>query len=371
MRPGARRARLTSAGAALLAAASVLACARDAARRADSARADSADSAGSAELARTAPEPSCGATGAAGDTGVRVLPVNRGTHGMSARVKWLVSPDGCSLLVEEDPTAVEAEMVPNGALLVSERPGSVDVVAVDTVWDVAPSPDWTRLAYGRAYVLQGAEQDTIPPARWRALARTTGMSAAALERESFAASGMSYARAVTIAYVRELALPSAARGDSATTGRAPGAAPARRVGFGGWRVAWRGDTAFFGTMPKGDQDTSPATRWRALAGGADSLVEIPADRAPAALPWQEGPTLDIGVPIDLKQSKAIALPRGSVEGRGGTIHLRRANGTERVVGPGVPLAATAGGRFVVALAPNEGAKEFEPKARLVVYEVRD
>jgi hypothetical protein len=39
----------------------------------------------------------------------------------------------------------------------------------------------------------------------------------------------------------------------------------------------------------------------------------------------------------------------------------------REVGPGIPLAATAAGCYVAALAPDSTAGEYDPKWRLVVY----
>jgi hypothetical protein len=42
---------------------------------------------------------------------------------------------------------------------------------------------------------------------------------------------------------------------------------------------------------------------------------------------------------------------------------------ERDVGPGVPLAATRGGHFILALAPRTGASPRDSSERSVVYRV--
>ena len=369
---------LAACGAMALAATALAACDGGDASR-GGADGDSAAVAARGESARVAAsrETSCGASGAAGDTGVRVIPVNRGTHGMAARVKWVASPDRCALLVVEDPAAVEAEPVPNGAVLVSEVPGVAAVVSIDSVWDVAPSADFTRLAYGRAYGLSHGESDTIPPAKWNALARRVGVDARTLAQASWPSSGMAYARAVAVAHVLDARLPTGSRRDSSAGSGAgpvsrgePTTAP-RRVGFGGWRAGWRGDTAYFGDRPRGAQDFSPATVWRRLVPGATAVVDVPPATAPDSTRWTEGPLIDISNTVDLQAGKVIEAGRATVEGRDGMIVLRRATGSERTVGPGMPLAATLGGRFIVALAPAPDAGEFDPKVRLVVYEVRD
>ncbi|HET9635266.1 MAG TPA: hypothetical protein VFP26_04980, partial [Gemmatimonadaceae bacterium] len=46
-----------------------------------------------------------------------------------------------------------------------------------------------------------------------------------------------------------------------------------------------------------------------------------------------------------------------------------ATGAERVVGAGVTLAATAGGRFIIALAPKTNRQPNDPAVEPVVYTV--
>src|SRR5689334_1506987 len=63
-----------------------------------------------------------------------VTPVNTGTHGMSARVRWTLSSDRRAVLVEEDPRAIENDPVPNGFVFAREDAG---LIQRDSVWDAA------------------------------------------------------------------------------------------------------------------------------------------------------------------------------------------------------------------------------------------
>jgi len=73
------------------------------------------------------------------------------------------------------------------------------------VWDVAPSPDWSRVVYGRAWGLQGRERDSIPPAEWEELARRVGLDVVAVRRGAFVSSGMSLAWAVSRPFIVDVA----------------------------------------------------------------------------------------------------------------------------------------------------------------------
>jgi hypothetical protein len=84
---------------------------------------------------------------------VTVTPVNRGTHGMAERVLWAFSPDRKAVLVVADPVGVENEPVPNGFFFGDEARGFQ--TQIDSVWDVAPSPDWKWIGFGRAYTVVG------------------------------------------------------------------------------------------------------------------------------------------------------------------------------------------------------------------------
>src|SRR5207253_787663 len=117
-------------------------------------------------------------------------------RGMITAVRWARSPDGCALLVVEDPVGVEAEPIPDVVRWVASTPGAVRTLTVDTVWDAAPDARWTRLAVGRAYVARAGESDTLPAAAWAALALAAGRPERDVRTASFPASAMVVARAV-------------------------------------------------------------------------------------------------------------------------------------------------------------------------------
>src|SRR5687767_16039176 len=78
---------------------------------------------------------------------VTVTPVNKGTHGMRERISWLFSPDKKAVLVVADPVSVEADALPNAFFFGDETRGFQ--VQMDSVWDVAVSPDWKWIGFGR------------------------------------------------------------------------------------------------------------------------------------------------------------------------------------------------------------------------------
>ena len=320
---------------------------------------------------------SAGATERAAD--VEVISVNDGTHGMRATVRWMLSPDRSAILAVEDPVSVEAEALPDGFLYASERTRTI--VQLDSVWDVAPSPDWTRLAFGRAFVLRGGERDTVPPAEWQRLegqlpedvaARDANVLRRRLEAHAFAASGMSLMLGLGLTQVMWI--------DSLGAGRV--AAPTGPThSLHGWRVRWtaKGDTLGVGAAPRAVQDDAPPGRWvlvrpRRWAVYTDTLGGIGDSTRFARLAWVDGPTMELGSTIDLSTSRALSISGGTVEARDGSIRVTRRSGAGqadvRVVGPGVPLAATANGRFILALAPRLNAREHEMRAQTVVYHLR-
>ncbi|MFL5580689.1 MAG: hypothetical protein ACJ8AO_09955 [Gemmatimonadaceae bacterium] len=286
---------------------------------------------------------------------MRAHPVNRGTHGMAARSRWARSPDGCTLIAVEDPAAVEAEPVPNGFLVAKERAGLV--VQQDGVWDVAPSPDWEQVAYSLAYQLQGRERDSIPPNEWADFARRIGLPQDTVRRGAFVSSGMALAYAAARPVVR---------------GLEPGAPPAPLPMIGGWRVGWAPDGALLVSgNPTHAQDHSPPSAWVRVDAATGSVVGA-AVPAPArdSVRWIEGPTIDISVPLDSTTERLIALAGGrTIEGRRGFIRLRDPKGGVFDVGPGIPMGATRGGRFIVAVRPRVGGREYDPPTELVVYEL--
>ena len=275
-----------------------------------------------------------------------LIRVNQQTQGMFAVARWALSQDRNAIIVMDDPAAVEAEPVPNGFFAATERP--LRYVRRDSVWDAAPSPDWRRVAFGRAHFLRGAREDTLPTAQWEAFASRIGMSLEDVAAGRFHASGMG----VAFGFAR----PGVVELETGADRIFPVAA--------GWRVRWTrdGSRLIAGSAPNSAQDFAQATTWIAL----DPRTGAPAGEVPrggelADVVWVEGPTIDISVQLDTSR-KAIPIEDGGVESRGGWIRARG-----RIIGPGMVLAATRGGRFIAALVPNPAAKEYEAKEYLAVY----
>jgi hypothetical protein len=289
--------------------------------------------------------------------------VNRETRGMASRVRWLLSPDSSSLVVVDDPAGVENEPIPDGALLASERTGRV--WRMDSLWSVAPAPDWRSIAVGRAVLLGGGEQQTINPARWisaaASLARLAGphpsLRADSLRAHSFPASGMAVVEGAAATFVADL---SASEPDP----------PLRFVSLGGWRVGWTCDAAaiLVGDRPERVQDDAPAAAMRRAALTTGTLATAPgAD----SVPWVTGPTLDISVARPAASSPALRTRSRTITSRGGRVMITDAapTGALRAVGSGYPLAATRDGHFILAIAPRVGARPHESPDEAVVYRV--
>jgi hypothetical protein len=303
---------------------------------------------------------------------VTVTAVNNGTHGMAERVRWAFSPDRKTVLVVGDPGGVENEPVPNGFFFGDET--SAFQTQMDSVWDVAPSPDWKWLGFGRAYGVVGGEgtgTDLLVD-----VTRRTSIDTATLRAGSFASSGMSMARAVAQAGV--IRIPSDPRAQAATDSAAPKLFPIAR----GWRVRWTtdGSTMALGNNPARAMDDEPSQTWSALDPMTGQLHgSLPSNARLADVKFTGGPTLDISLPIDMSKSPPIEIKRGnqtfSVQSERGVITVvettpgAAAKTAPRVVGAGIALAATAGGRYVIALSPRAKPAPNEIAVEPVVYTI--
>lgn len=303
---------------------------------------------------------------------VTVTPVNRGTHGMAERVSWAFSPDRKAVLVVADPGGVENEPVPNGFFFGDEARGFQ--TQVDSVWDVAPSPDWKWIGFGRAYAVvrgEGTGTDLLTD-----VSRRTSIDTATLRAGSFASSGMSMSRAVAQPGV--IRIPDDPRQAAAADSSVPKLFPVAR----GWRVRWTTDVTSLalGNSPARAIDTEPSQTWAALDPSTGALHgTLPANAKLADVKFTAGPTLDRSLPIDMNQAPAIRIERGNqtftIQSERGVITLvettpgRATTSGPRVVGAGIALAATAGGRYIIALAPRGKPDANEMAIEPVVYTV--
>jgi hypothetical protein len=305
---------------------------------------------------------------------ITVTPVNRGTAGMMERVLWTFSPDHKSVLVIADPVGVENEPVANAFFFGDEARGFQ--TQIDSVWDVQPSPDWKWIGFGRAYSVVGGEgtgSDRIVEA-----ARRTSIDTATLRAGSFASSAMSESRA--IAQPGVIHIPDDPRAQSAADSSAPRLFPIAR----GWRVRWTtdGSTLALGNNPARAEDNEPSQTWAALDPNTGQLHgSLPGNASLADVKFTMGPMLDRSVPLDLTQAPSIQIRRGnksySIVTTRGVIAIAEPpgggetgnTGAQHVVGAGVALAATAGGRFIVALAPKSSPERNGMTIEPVVYTV--
>ncbi len=299
-------------------------------------------------------------------------PVNRGTYGMASLTKWAISSDRKNIIAVVDAVGVEAEAVPNGFFVGME--GNGFQAQVDSVWDVSPSPDWTAIAYGRAYNLMHGESPLIPDAMWVELSRQTGVDTATLRAASFPSSGMSYARAVSRPAI--INVPP----DPRAAGAADVARPRMSTVGPGWRVRWTSDGAIVavGHTPRRVQDNEPSPSYAALDAKTGALHgSLPAGAKLVTPAWKNGPTIDISIPVDMTTAPNIQVGEGTtamiIESARGIISMRpvaSTGGAQPItIGPGIALAATAAGRFILALAPRQKAGQYDHPVELVVYTV--
>ena len=305
---------------------------------------------------------------ATGASIVTVTPVNRGTHGLRERLSWIFSPDRKAVLVVADPISIEADALPNAFFFGDET--RAFQVQMDSVWDVAISPDWKWIGFGRAYtVLHGEEPVTDNLA---GVSRTTTIDTATLRTSMFPTSGM--VTHFSIAQPGVIRIPDDPRRASSVDSAVPRLFPVAR----GWRVRWTADSKTLALVnnPRGVGDDEPSKTWSALDPTTGSVhTSLPSDTQLSEPAFTKGPELgDSPTPVNMNASPPIKVERGgktyTIQSERGVITLVEAGGTApKVIGAGVALAATAGGKYVIALAPKTSARAGDPAIEPVVYTV--
>ena len=299
--------------------------------------------------------------------------VNQGTYGMASRVKWMFSRDTSAIIAMVDPVGVENEALPNGFFYGSETRNFQ--ARMDSVWDVAPSPDWGAVAFSRAWVMNPREQDSIPAAMIQEIARRSGLDTATVRTGSFASSGMSMARA--LAQPGTITVPENMRAPNAQDAAAPKMYPIAL----GWRVRWTNDGLIaLGNSPARVQDDEPSRSWASLDPKTGAFHgTLPSSAKMIEPKWVEGQVLDISIAVEMDTAPPILVSSGgrtfAIESSRGMITARETTpggeSPERVypIGSGKALTATRGGRYILALAPRAKAESYEVPVEAVVYVV--
>ena len=300
---------------------------------------------------------------------VTVTPVNRGTHGLRERLFWLFSPDRKAVLVVADPISIEADALPNAFFFGDET--RAFQVQMDSVWDVAVSPDWKWIGFGRAYTVLHGEGPVTD--NFVAVSRATSIDTATLRTSMFPTSGM--VTHYSIAQPGVIRIPDDPRRASSVDSAVPRFFPVSR----GWRVRWTADgkTLALGNNPRGVGDDEPSKTWSALDPNTGSVhTSLPSDTQLSEPAFTKGPVLgDSPTPVNMTSSAPIRVERGgknyTIQSERGVITLVETGATAAptVIGAGVALAATAGGKYVIALAPKTSARQGDPAIEPVVYTV--
>jgi hypothetical protein len=291
----------------------------------------------------------------------QALPVVR-TPTLTATTRWMLSPDSAALLAVEDGAGARGEARPDGVVFANER---LDCYArFEDAWDVSPAPDWRRLAYG--YVARPAASDSAVIASADGEPQLVG----ALPADEGAIGEP--ARRDLVARTRTAMITLPRRGRVWFGRGQPTLLRTDLPVRGGWRVRWSSDgrVVYSGSVPRTIRDDAAAREWTAVpdTGLVESLSTDEARRLPDAN-WKTGPTLDPSLPV-LLTGRAAPAARGRITSVGGWIRVttgRWRGRRGRILGPGVLLAATRDGNFVLALAPQVGARRDAPTAQLVVY----
>ncbi|HUQ21170.1 MAG TPA: hypothetical protein VM099_16240, partial [Gemmatimonadaceae bacterium] len=291
---------------------------------------------------------------------VSATSVNQATSGMRSQIRWVMPPDSSAILVVVDPVGIENDAIPNAFFFGSETRNFQ--ARMDSVWDVAPSPDWQAIAFSRAYVLRGDQTDTIPPAEWVALSRRTGIDTATLVQSSFPTSGMAMMRG--IAQPGVIRIPADIRAPNAADQAAPKTFPVAR----GWQVRWTPDGASIalGNNPAKSDDNEQSVSWTDLDAKTGAVHgTFPEGAKLAVARWVKGPVLEQGTSIDMNTAPPIRVKVGaktySVESSRGVITAREttagadSSAIPFTIGSGKAVIATRGGRYIVALAPRRSA----------------
>jgi hypothetical protein len=293
---------------------------------------------------------------------------------MRSQIRWVMPPDSSAILVVVDPVGIENDAIPNAFFFGSETRNFQ--TRMDSVWDVAPSPDWQAIAFSRAYVLRGDQTDTIPPADWVALSRRTGIDTATLVQSSFPTSGMAMMRG--IAQPGVIRIPADIRAPNAADQAAPKAFAVAR----GWQVRWTPDGASIalGNNPAKSDDNEQSVSWTDLDAKTGAVHgTFPEGAKLAVARWVKGPVLEQGTSIDMNSAPALTVKVGaktySVESARGVITAREttagadSTAVPFTIGSGKAVVATRGGRYIVALAPRRSAVANEIPVEAVVYTV--
>ena len=305
---------------------------------------------------------------------VSAVPVNQATSGLRSQVRWVMPPDSSAILVVVDPVGLENDAIPNAFFFGSETRNFQ--ARMDSVWDVAPSPDWQALAFSRAHIVKGDQTDTIPPAEWVSLARQTGIDTATLVQSSFATSGMTTQRG--IAQPGVIRIPADIRAPNASDEAAPKLFPIAR----GWQVRWAldGSVVALGNNPAKASDNENSESWAELDPKTGALHgTFPAGAKLVVPRWVNGPVLESAVPVDMSGAKPIQVKVGTktyiIESQRGVITARETTpGADSTtvpfaIGSGKAITSTHGGRYILALAPRRNAVANEIPVEAVVYTV--
>ena len=297
---------------------------------------------------------------------ITLQPVNRATRDAGVRLRWVHSPDRSALLVVEDVGRRDGAPAPDGFAYVDDATGVM--VQRDSVWDVAPSPSWRRLAYGKAYVISAVGRDSLSIAGWVDASARTTIQIHLLREGAFRYEGQRPVFGVSQPVV-ESTHPDSLRDQSLTR------VVSTQLPFvGGWRIRWTPDGELLGVgiaPRRAVADDSPPARWLAVQPGTGLFEREVAAGSLRSVAWTMGPRVDSTTTL-AGHGRRLEITGGAVEARDGWVVVRGAvtGGQPVVLGPGAPLATTRSGRFVLALVPAVGAREGAPTVEPMIYRLR-